>query len=270
MDEHRGGLRSDMKVKGFIFDLDGTIYLGDDVIEGAPEAIQRLKERGDKVAFLTNKSIARRTDYVEKLSKLGIEVTLNEVINSNYITALYLKNILKSGEKVYVIGEQPLFDELLEQGITVTTNPKEASYVILGWDRQFTYDKINDAFQAWKLGAKIIATNPDRTCPIDGGEIPDCAAMIGALKYVINEPIEEIIGKPSELMASYVLKEILELPAESCYMVGDRLETDIKMANDVGMSSVLVMTGITSEEMLEDTQHQPRYVLPSVAAIDSL
>ncbi|MBD7984501.1 HAD-IIA family hydrolase [Sporosarcina sp. Sa2YVA2] len=256
--------------RGYIFDLDGTIYLDDDFIPGVPEAIQSLKTRGDKVVFLTNKSIARRKDYVTKLNGMGIEVELNEVINSNYITALYLKNDMVPGDAAYVIGEEPLVDELLEAGIELVEDATGATHVVVGWDRQFTYEKLNHAFQAWRNGAEIIATNPDRTCPIQGGEIPDCGAMIGALEGATGEPVKQITGKPSSLMSEYVLSNVLKMEADQCYMVGDRLETDIRMANEAGIHSVLVMTGITTDAMLETATDRPSFVLESVRDIASL
>lgn len=257
-------------MKGFIFDLDGTIYLDDGIISGVADAIKELKERGDKVVFLTNKSIASRNDYVEKLNRLGIEVKLNEVINSNYITAHYLKSEMSEGDTVYVIGEEPLFEELSDEKIKLAEVPERASYVVIGWDRKFTYDKLNVAFQAWRNGAKIIATNPDRTCPVQGGEIPDCGAMIGAIEGATGEPITTITGKPSSMMAEYVLNNILGMQATDCYMVGDRLETDIKMAKEAGIQSVLVMTGVTTPEMLRKTDYQPDFVLESVKDIGTL
>jgi arabinose operon protein AraL len=257
-------------LKGFIFDLDGTIYVDDDIIEGAADAIRSLKKRGDKVVFLTNKSIASRSDYVEKLIGLGIEVDLSEIINSNYITAHYLKSVMNHDDTVYVIGEEPLYEELTEKNIKLATATENATYVVLGWDRKFTYEKLNDAFQAWRNGAKIIATNPDRTCPVSGGEIPDCGAMIGAIEGATGEPVTMITGKPSMMMAEYVLQKVLGMDAADCYMVGDRLETDIKMANDASINSVLVMTGITNKEMLKTASYPPDYVLESVRHITRL
>lgn len=257
-------------MKGFIFDLDGTIYVDDEIIDGVADAIRSLKERGDKVVFLTNKSIASRIDYVEKLNKLGIKVELTEVINSNYITAHYLKSVMGPDDSAYVIGEAPLFEELAEENIKLAEIAANASHVVLGWDRKFTYDKLNDAFQAWRNGAEILATNPDRTCPVQGGEIPDCGAMIGAIEGATGEPVTMITGKPSAMMAEYVLDKVLGMSAENCYMVGDRLETDIKMANETGIKSVLVMTGITTPEMLETAKYKPNYVLNSVKDIGTL
>jgi arabinose operon protein AraL len=254
-------------VRGFIFDLDGTVYLGDRAIEGAAEAINALKTRGDKVVFLTNKSIATRKNYVYKLQKMGLNLTLDDVINSNYIMAKYLKQELAPGEKVLVIGEQPLFDELEEEGIPFTTEPSEAKFVAVGWDREFTYQKIDLAYQAWLHQAKIVATNPDRTCPLDEGQIPDCASMIGAIEGTTGEPIHLVVGKPSKIMAKTVVEEILQLDYSQCYMIGDRLETDIKMGIENQMNSVLVLTGITTKDMLTEAEYRPSYVLDSVKDI---
>nr|WP_048823691.1 HAD-IIA family hydrolase [Bacillus sp. B-jedd] len=258
-------------VKGFIFDLDGTVYLDDQVIDGAVEAINSLREKGHKVIFLTNKSIATRNDYVDKLNKLGIPVSLDEVINSNYITVKYLKEHMKEEDAVLVIGEEPLFEELKADNIKLTDDPNQAAYVVLGWDREFNYEKLNAAYQAWLNKATILATNPDRTCPVyGGGQIPDCGAMIGALEGATGYPIDYIIGKPSRLTAEFVVKEILGLKPEQCFMVGDRLETDIRMGVENGLKTVLVLTGITTADMVGDAVYKPTYVLDSIKEIGNL
>ncbi len=257
-------------MRGYIFDLDGTVYLEDKLIEGAKEAIAELQNRGDRVVYLTNKSIATRMQYVEKLRKLGIPAELNQVINSNYMTAKYLQARLNANEAVLVIGEQPLIEELTEMGIQITEDEKEAHYVVVGWDRHFTYEKINKAYQAWLNKAKIIATNPDRTCPVEGGEIPDCGAMIGALEGATGQPIDSITGKPSRIMAEFVVTDVLMMDPSDCYMIGDRLETDIKMGNEFGLKSVLVLTGITTRDMLKNTLFSPAYVVDSIKHVPAL
>ncbi len=257
-------------MRGYIFDLDGTVYLEDKLIEGAKEAIAELQNRGDRVVYLTNKSIATRMQYVEKLQKLGIPAELNQVINSNYMTAKYLQARLNANEAVLVIGEQPLIEELTEMGIQITEDEKEAHYVVVGWDRHFTYEKINKAYQAWLNKAKIIATNPDRTCPVEGGEIPDCGAMIGALEGATGQPIDSITGKPSRIMAEFVVTDVLMMDPSDCYMIGDRLETDIKMGNEFGLKSVLVLTGITTRDMLKNTLFSPAYVVDSIKHVPAL
>lgn len=259
-----------MVKKGFIFDLDGTVYLDNKLIDGAAEAIQKIKERGDKVIFLTNKSIESVGNYVKKLNWLGIETSYDEVVNSNLLTARYLKSQLKENEKALVIGEQPLVDELINHQIAITGNYNEAAFVVLGWDRNFTYDKLNSAFQAWRRGAKIVATNPDRTCPVKGGQVPDCGAMIGAIEGATGEKVDLILGKPSKLAAHFIVTELLKLPPENCFMVGDRLETDIKMGNDCGLQSVLVLTGIADENSLETSVWKPKVTINSVKDIACL
>lgn len=253
--------------RGYIFDLDGTIYLEEKIIEGACETIKALRDRGDEVVFLTNKSIETTETYVNKLNKLGVEVTHENVINSNILTARYLKSQLNQSEKVMIIGEEPLINEIRKQGIEVSDSPEKVKYVALGWDRKFSYDKLNRAFQAWRNGAIVVATNPDRTCPMRGGQVPDCGAMIGAMEGATGEKIEIILGKPSLLAAKFIVEDILKLPSERCFMVGDRLETDVKMGNDYGMHSILVLTGITDKSMVKATPYKPHYTLNSVKDI---
>lgn len=257
-------------VKGFIFDLDGTVYLDNKLIEGAAETIKLLRDRGDKIVFLTNKSIETINSYVDKLNCLGIDTNLNEVINSNYLVARYLKSQLKVYEKVMVIGERPLIDELTNLDISITKESREANYVVLGWDRQFTYEKLNDAFQGWRNGAKIIATNPDRTCPVEGGQVPDCGAIIGAMEGATGEKIKLILGKPSIDAAKFIVSDILKLPLKQCFVVGDRLETDIRMGLDYGLHAVLVLTGVTKTNMLIDSPNKPTVVLDSIKEVINL
>lgn len=256
-------------MKGFIFDLDGTVYLGEQLIDGAKEAIQTLRSRGDKVVFLSNKPIATRQSYADKLTKMGIPTELDDVLNSSLITARYLQEVLKPGEKVFVVGERPIMEELEEHGIPLTLAPKESSYVVLSWDREFNYEKLNNAFQACISGAKVIASNPDRTCPLEYGQIPDTGSLIGALEGATGQEIDLVVGKPSPIMAEAAVRH-LGLDYGSCYMVGDRLETDIKMGNETGMHSVLVLTGISTKEMAEETAYRPKFVLDSIKDIVSL
>ncbi|USG67634.1 HAD-IIA family hydrolase [Brevibacillus ruminantium] len=256
-------------MKGFIFDLDGTVYLGDQLIEGAAEAIQTLRSRGDKVVFLSNKPIATRQSYADKLTQMGIPTAVEDVLNSSLIAARYLQQVMKPGENVLVIGEQPIRDELLAHGIQLCEDPMDVQYVVLSWDRQFTYDGLNKLFQAAIRGAKVIASNPDRTCPLEDGQIPDTGAFIGALEGATGRPIDLVVGKPSPIAAEAAVRH-LGLDYSACYMVGDRLETDIKMGNDTGMNSVLVLTGISTRAMAEKSPYSPHHILNSIKEIVSL
>ena len=256
-------------MKGFIFDLDGTVYLGDKLIDGAIEAIRTLRERGDKVVFLSNKPIATRQSYAHKLTRMGIPTGVEDVLNSSLIVARYLQKVCQPGDKVLVVGEEPIRDELRDHGIAISNNPQEVRYAVLSWDRHFTYDQLNSLYQAVVRGATVIASNPDRTCPMEDGQIPDTGALIGALEGATGKPIDLVVGKPSRIAAEAAVQH-LGLDYADCYMVGDRLETDIKMGNDTGMNSVLVLTGISTRQMAETSEHRPRYVLDSIKEVVNL
>ncbi len=257
--------------KGFIFDLDGTVYLSDSLIPGADRVIGLLREKRKRVAFLSNKPLQTRKDYAEKLTRLGIPTQPDEVINSTFVMAHYLKNNAPRA-RLFVVGEAPFVEELKGAGFTITEEPKEIEYVVVAFDRTFDYRKLNIAYQAIKLGAHFVATNPDRTCPVEGGEIPDCAAMIAAVEAVTEKKVETIVGKPSPIMVQTVL-EVMGLKPVECILIGDRLETDIKMGKDAGIATGIVLTGVTDEEDLKRIKHtssQPDFVFQSIADVENL
>ncbi|GAB6926456.1 HAD-IIA family hydrolase [Paenibacillus sp. JCM 10914] len=247
---------------GYIFDLDGTIYLGSEAIEGAVETVHYLQSLGKKLLFLTNKTIDSRENYLKKLAKLGIQVELTNILNPALVTIHYLQQH-HPGAKVYVIGEDILKNELLANGIDFAQSPEETDMVVVSWDREFHYRHLNFAYQAIKRGAKVIATHPDRTCPMPGGDIPDCGGMIGAIEGTAGIKITTIMGKPSVLTALTAI-DILGVKAEDCLMSGDRLETDIRMGNEAGMSTALVLTGVSVPEDLNTSTVKPTYVINSV------
>lgn len=251
--------------RGYVFDLDGTLYLGDRAIPGAPETVAGLRALGARVAFLSNKPIEPAASYAAKLTRLGIPAAAGEVLNSSIVMARYLQRTAP-GARVYLIGEEPLAAELRQRGLELVTDPLAAEYVVVSWDRQFTYRKLNDALQAIRRGARFVATHPDRTCPVEGGEVADAAGMIGAIEGVTGKKVELVTGKPSSITAQEALA-ILGLPAAECIMVGDRLETDMRMGREAGMATALVLTGITRREQVESSPWKPDYVLESVAGL---
>jgi NagD protein len=257
--------------RGFIFDLDGTVYLSDHLIPGADEVIRLLRKSGRKVVFLSNKPLQTREDYASKLTRLGIPTQPDEVINSTFVMTHYLKKNAPHA-RLFVVGEAPFIEELKKAGFLITEEPKEIEYVVVAFDRTFDYRKLNIAFQAIKLGAHFVATNPDRTCPVEGGEIPDCAGMIAAIEAVTGKKVEIIVGKPSPIMIQTAL-EVLGLKPEDCILIGDRLETDIKMGKDSGIATGIVLTGVTDEKTLKEsklTSIQPDFVFQSIADVENL
>jgi NagD protein len=254
--------------KGFIFDLDGTVYLSDKLIPGADVVIRLLRENRRKIVFLSNKPIQTREDYASKLTRLGIPTQPDEVINSTLVMTHYLKKNAPQA-KLFVVGEVPFVEELERAGFTITDEPKEIEYVVVALDRTFDYQKLNIAFQAIKLGAHFVATNPDRTCPVEGGEIPDCAGMIAAIEAVTMKKVEVIVGKPSLLIIQTAL-EVMGLRPEDCILIGDRLETDIKMGRESGIATGLVLTGVTDEKTLKESSIYPDFIFRSIADVENL
>ncbi len=254
--------------KGFIFDLDGTVYLSDRLIPGADRVIHLLKEKGRKVVFLSNKPLQTRKDYAAKLTRLGVPTRPEEVINSTLVMINYLKKNAPHA-KLFVVGETPFVEELKRSGFQITEEPKEIEYVVVAFDRTFDYRKLNISFQAIQLGAHFVATNPDRTCPVEEGEIPDCAGMIAAIEAVTQKKVEVIVGKPSPFMIQAAL-DVMGLQREDCILIGDRLETDIKMGKDSGIATGVVLTGITDERTLKDSPIRPDYVFQSIADVVKL
>jgi len=254
--------------EGFIFDLDGTVYLGERPIKGAKEVIESLRSDGRKVLFVSNKPIATRESYAEKLTVFGIETSPDEVINSSLVLVRYLSRI-KPGARVFPIGERTLIDELEGAGFRITDDPEEIEVVVLAMDRTFNYAKLLTAYRAAKRGAFLIATNPDPTCPMDGGEFPDCASIIAALEACSGRKVEVIVGKPSPIMIEEAMRR-LNLPPQRCVITGDRLSTDIAMGKSAGIFSILVLTGVTKREDLEKSEVKPDLVLNGIWEMSEL
>lgn len=255
-------------IDGFIFDLDGTVYRGDELLPGSEKVIKRLREKDKEIVFLSNKPIKQRGVYARKLTRLGIPTESSQIINSSLVTARFLSET-DPDAVVYVVGEKPLVKELQSHGIKVSTDPGKIEYVIASFDRKFNYDKLDLAYQAIKNGARLIATNSDKTCPVAGGEIPDAAGMIGAIEGVTGKKVEMVAGKPSSYMLQSAI-DILQVDNQACLLVGDRLETDIKMAVENGILAVLVLTGVTSRSDLNGSSIKPDHVLETLEEFDSI
>ncbi|GAB4305843.1 MAG: HAD-IIA family hydrolase [Candidatus Bipolaricaulota bacterium] len=251
-----------MPIEGYILDLDGTVYVGERLVPGADRAIAELRARGRKVLFLSNKPLHSRRDYAQKLSRLGIPADEGDVINSSFVLARHLGQHAP-GARVFAIGEPPLLAELTRAGLRLTEDPSEIQYVIAAFDRTFDYRKLAIAFQALRRGARFLATNPDRTCPVEEGEIPDAAAVIAALEATTGRPVEDVFGKPSRHIVDLALAT-LGLPPERCAVVGDRVETDIRMAKDRGLVAVLTLTGVTRRGDLARASVQPDHVIDGI------
>jgi phosphoglycolate/pyridoxal phosphate phosphatase family enzyme len=257
-------------IKGILFDLDGTIYLGDALIPGAARAIETLKGAGVRIGYLTNKPIEPRDAYARKLTRLGVPTGPEEVVTSSLVLAGWLRRQLP-GATLFVVGEAPLLAELAGAGFVLTDDPARVDVVVAAFDRTFDYRKLTIAMRAIKRGARFVATNPDRTCPTPEGEIPDCAAVVGAIEGCTGRRVEMIAGKPSAVMLDVAL-ERLAIGRRDCLMVGDRLETDILMGRRAGVRTALVLSGIARREDLVagDPAERPDFVVDAVGDLPAL
>lgn len=257
--------RAGRRYEGYVFDLDGTLYVDEGATPGAREALAWVRATGAAVAFLTNNPLRRGAAYAEKLRSLGIEASPHEVITSLDALVAYLAAHPPAGPVLALT--EPLVQEVLaEAGFALTIDPAEAAMVVVSWDRGFDYPKLLAGFRAVRAGARIVATNPDPFCPTADGGLPDCAAMLAALEACTGARAEAIAGKPSVHMAAAILGH-LGLPASEVLMIGDRLLTDVGLARTAGMVSGLALTGATTLADAEAAERPPDLCLSSLVDI---
>ena len=253
--------------QAYVFDLDGTIYLGDHLLPGAARLIGELRRRGIPVRFLSNNPTKDPQLYLEKLGKLGIPTPIEEIANTVVTTVRWLK-ANHPDAVVFPISEQPLKKALAEAGIAMSEDPERIDIVIASYDRTFEYRKLQIAFDAiwFHKRAFLITTNPDRYCPFPGGRgEPDAASIVAAIEACTGTTCQANMGKPEATMLSAAIDGLDVDPAD-CMMVGDRLMTDIGMAIKTGMASCLLLTGDSTLEEAEALARaeQPTYVLDRI------
>lgn len=243
----------------YIFDLDGTVYLGEELLPSAGETIVALREAGKRTVFLSNNPTHTRESYSEKLGRLGVPTPATDIITSSQVMVSFLRRTLPEA-RLFVIGEQPLQDELRSAGFKLVVDASETDAVIASFDRTFVYKKLQIAFDAIRSGARFFATNGDRFCPVPGGGEPDAASIIAAVEACTNTSVEVVVGKPSPHTADAVLG-LLDRPPEECLMTGDRLETDVLMGLNAGIPVALTLTGATSYADYVTSQITPSYAI---------
>ncbi|MCI1747493.1 MAG: HAD-IIA family hydrolase [Acidipropionibacterium sp.] len=253
--------------QAYVFDMDGTIYLGDHLLPGAKRMIEELRRRGIPVRFLSNNPTKDPQQYVEKLERLGLPTDISDISNTVVTTTNWLK-ANHPDAKVFAIAEEPLKRSLREAGIELSEDPEQIDIVIASYDRGFDYRKLQIAFDAiwFHKRAILVQTNPDRFCPFPGGRgEPDCAAITAAIEACTGTTCQVNFGKPSPVMLTAAL-EGLDVAVEHCVMVGDRLQTDIQMALDTGMGSACVLTGEATADDIRalDDDHRPSWVLDRI------
>ena len=251
--------RSMKDLKLFLFDMDGTLYLGDRLFSFTIELLEKIKATGGRYMFMTNNSSKSVMAYIEKLAKLGIPATEDDFITSSQATAYYLQNH-HAGTKLYVCGTESLKTELRSQGFTITEDLDEVECIVMGFDTELNFKKLHDvSFMLCTRELPYIATNPDYVCPTEFGSVPDCGSVCDMIFNATGKrPV--VIGKPEALMPQLAM-ERTGYTKEQTAVIGDRIYTDIKSGINAGTVTVLVMSGETTQEILDASPEKPDFVL---------
>ena len=248
--------------KLFLFDMDGTLYLGNRLYDFTNELLDTIKSSGGRYMFMTNNSSRSVSDYIKKLAGLGIKAVREDFITSSQATAYYLNKHYK-GKTLYVCGTESLKEELRANGYEITESLDKVEVVVMGFDTELTFKKLEDVSKLLLLRRDIpyIATNPDYVCPTEFGSVPDCGSVCDML-YNVSGRRPLVIGKPEPLMPILAM-EHTGYTKEDTVVIGDRIYTDIKSGLNAGVTTILVMSGETTYEILEKSDDKPDYVMES-------
>lgn len=256
--------------KLYIFDMDGTIYLGGKPFDFAIEFIKNLRANGKKVLFFTNNASHTTPFYMKKLSRLGFEPREDEIMTSGDVTYEFLKRF-RAGKSVYLVATDELVEEYREKGINLLTGDEEsADIVITSFDTSLTYKKLDDACRLIRGGAEYLSTHPDMNCPTETGFIPDSGA-IAAFVTASTGKVPTYFGKPYKETIE-MIGEATGFSREEMCIFGDRLYTDIALGKKFGVTSILVLSGETQPDDVDAAEiaDKPHYVFPSLFEVNEL
>lgn len=252
----------------FLFDMDGTLYLGDQLYPFTKELLATIREKGKRYLFMTNNSSKSVLDYVKKLEKLGIEATEEDFITSSQATAYYLK-LHHQGARLYVCGTNSLKEELRKNGFEITENLEEVDMIVMGFDTELTFKKLEDVSKLLLTRElPYIATNPDYVCPTEFGSVPDCGSVCDMI-YNATKKRPLVIGKPEPLMPQLAMQQY-GYKKEETAVIGDRIYTDIKSGLNAGVTGILVLSGETTQEILDASEDKPHMVLNDAGEMISM
>ena len=252
-------------VELFVFDLDGTVYIGDEEIEGSFDAINTLRKMGKRICFFTNNSSRMHTDYIARLNNLGLRTYSDEIYTSGQVTCEHILDNYRMC-KVYLLGNDRLRSEFELYGIELVDDDPDVC--VVGFDTSLTYDKLYKLCKFLNKGVPYIATHPDYFCPAPECPMPDVGSFLEMIRLTVGRTPDLIMGKPHKT-AGQRLAQKYNLPAKKIAMVGDRLYTDVAFGKNCGFVSVLVLSGETTKDMLSQSKIKPDYVFDKVKDIIS-
>jgi 4-nitrophenyl phosphatase len=248
-----------------LIDMDGVLWRGDTPISGVPGFFDLLNQAGIAYVLLTNNSSNTPASYAKRLAGYGIEVSPEKIINSGLATVAYMAEHSPQGTPVYVVGEEGLEEIVRDAGFRLVDDDTTPCYVIGSWDRHVTYEKLAQATLHIRAGATFIGTNPDKTWPSERGLLPGAGSILAALEAASGVK-PTIIGKPSSEMFRLAMQRIDAQP-DTTAMLGDRMDTDIVGADQAGLITILVLTGVTHREDLQSASVQPDLVFDDITAL---
>ena len=255
------------RIRLWLFDMDGTLYLGERLFDFTRELLQTIRDCGGQYLYLTNNSSKSVTDYVRKMERLGIAATEGDFLTSAQAAAWYLHRE-HEGKRLYVCGTRSLQAELRAEGFPIVNDdPDAAECIVMGYDTELTYQKLLDVSRLLteRPGLPYIATNPDLVCPTEFGFVPDCGSVCGMIRTATGRS-PKVIGKPEPLMVRMAMERIGTAPRETA-VVGDRIYTDVKSGLNAGAAGILVMSGETTPEILAESPDRPDLVLRDAGEI---
>jgi HAD superfamily hydrolase (TIGR01457 family) len=250
------------EIRLFLLDLDGTMYRGEELIPGAMEFINHLRENDLRYVFLTNNSSHAATDYVMKLARFNIPATIENVFTSGQATGTYLSR-KKSNGRVFVLGTRALVKELSSFGLVPCDGDGDVDFIVAGFDTELTYAKLRTACALVDRGVEYVATNPDLVCPVAGKRsVPDCGSICLMIEQATGKK-PYVLGKPRPEMVETVCNN-LAIPHNKTAVIGDRLYTDIALGRNARVLSICVLTGETKREDIELSPIKPDFTFSSI------
>jgi len=250
-------------IRALIIDIDGVLWRGAQAIPGVAEFFAFLRARNIRHLIASNNSARPASDIVKRLARLGAPITEDQVLTSAEATALYLPRLAPRGARVFLVGGLGIARALTHAGYRLVQ--ERAEIVVVGLDPNFTYTKLKQATREIRRGAKFIGTNPDKTFPGEEGLAPGAGAMLAAIEAA-TDVMPIIIGKPARAMFEIALEKLQAAPSETA-MLGDRLDTDIAGAQGVGLKTILVLSGVTTREMLKQASITPDAIFEDILAL---
>ena len=250
-------------IRHFIIDMDGVLYHGNQPVDGAADFLKAIREHGKRFILLTNNSTMTPGQFRSKLADMSISVSEDRIVTSASATALYLKSVAAPESRVYVIGESGIHSALRETGFTLSDS--RIDYVVVGLDRQVTYEKLRIASLAIRGGAAFVATNPDPTLPTEDGLAPGIGSILAAITAATGVT-PTVVGKPQRSIFEQALLK-LRADTKDTAAIGDRIDTDIVGAHSMGVTTIFLLGGASSEHDLSVSAVKPDYVFPHMRAL---